>query len=49
MVDVPVSELKELNPSLRLDAMPPDSGFALRLPSGSREKFDLAYDGYTGR
>jgi membrane-bound lytic murein transglycosylase D len=48
-VDVPVSQLKELNPSLRMDTMPPDSGFALRLPSGSREKFDLAYDGYTGR
>jgi membrane-bound lytic murein transglycosylase D len=48
-VDVPVSQLKELNPSLRMDAMPPDSGFALRLPSGSREKFDIAYDGYTRR
>ena len=47
-VDVPVSQLKDLNPSLRMDAMPPDSGFALRLPSGSREKFDMAYDGYTG-
>ena len=46
-VDVPVSQLKELNPSLRMDAMPPDSGFALRLPSGSREKFDVAYDDYT--
>jgi len=48
-VDVPVSQIKELNPSLRMDTMPPDSGFALRLPSGSREKFDLAYDGYTRR
>lgn len=48
-VDVPVSQLQDLNPSLRMDAMPPDSGFALRLPSGSRDKFDLAYDGYTRR
>ncbi len=43
-IDVPVSQLQELNPSLRHDAMPPDSGFALRLPSGTREKFDLAYE-----
>ncbi len=48
-VDVPVSRLQELNPSLRLDAMPPGSGFALRLPPGSREKFDLAYEVYTRR
>jgi len=48
-IDVPVSRLKELNPSLQLDAMPPSSGFALRLPAGSREKFDLAYEVYTQR
>ncbi len=48
-IDVPVSRLQELNPSLRLDAMPPGSGFALRLPSGSREKFDLAYEAYSRR
>jgi len=48
-IDVPVSRLQELNPSLRLDAMPPGSGFALRLPPGSREKFDLAYEVYTRR
>lgn len=48
-VDVPVSQLQELNPSLCQDAMPPDSGFALRLPSGSREKFNLAYDALTRR
>ncbi|MCE5334080.1 MAG: lytic transglycosylase domain-containing protein [Desulfobacteraceae bacterium] len=48
-IDVPVSQLQELNPSLRLDAMPPDSGFALRLPSGSRDKFDLAYEVSTRR
>jgi membrane-bound lytic murein transglycosylase D len=43
-IDVPVSQLMELNPSLCQDTMPPGSGFALRLPSGAREKFDLAYD-----
>jgi membrane-bound lytic murein transglycosylase D len=43
-IDVPVSRLKELNPSLQLDAMPPSSGYALRLPAGYREKFDLAYE-----
>ncbi len=48
-IDVPVSRLKELNPSLRLDTMPPSSGFALRLPPGTREKFDLAYEVYSGR
>ncbi|MFZ0932125.1 MAG: lytic transglycosylase domain-containing protein [Syntrophobacteraceae bacterium] len=48
-IDVPVSRLQELNPSLRQDAMPPGSGFALRLPPGSREKFDLAYEVYTRR
>ncbi len=48
-IDVPVSRLQELNPSLRLDAMSPGSGFALRLPPGSREKFDLAYEVYTRR
>jgi membrane-bound lytic murein transglycosylase D len=48
-IDVPVSRLKELNPSLRHDTMPPSSGFALRLPPGTREKFDLAYEVYSGR
>jgi membrane-bound lytic murein transglycosylase D len=48
-IDVPVSRLKELNPSLQLNTMPPGSGFALRLPAGSREKFDLAYEVYTRR
>jgi len=48
-IDVPVSRLQELNPSLRQDTMPPGSGFALRLPPGSREKFDLAYEVYTRR
>ncbi len=48
-IGVPVSHLQELNPSLREDAMSPGSGFALRLPPGSREKFDLAYEVYTRR
>jgi membrane-bound lytic murein transglycosylase D len=48
-IGVPVSQLQDLNPSLRQDAVPPDSGFALRLPSGYREKFDLAYDLNTRR
>ena len=48
-IDVPVGRLKELNPSLQLDAMPPGSGFALRLPPGYREKFDLAYEAHTQR
>jgi len=48
-IDVPVSRLMELNPSLQLNAMLPGSGFALRLPSGYREKFDLAYEAHTQR
>ncbi|MDR3568941.1 MAG: lytic transglycosylase domain-containing protein [Syntrophobacteraceae bacterium] len=48
-VDVPVGRLKELNPSLRQDTMSPSSGFALRLPPGTRDKFDLAYEVYSGR
>jgi len=48
-IGVPVNQLQELNPSLRQDAMPPDSGFALRLPPGLREKFDLAYEVHTRR
>jgi len=48
-IDVPVSRLQELNPSLQLNAMLPGSGFALRLPSGYREKFDLAYEAHAPR
>jgi len=48
-IDLPVSHLQELNPSLQEDAMSPRSGFALRLPPGSREKFDLASEVYTRR
>jgi membrane-bound lytic murein transglycosylase D len=48
-IDVPVGRLQELNPSLQQDAMSPGSGFALRLPLGSREKFDLAYEAHARR
>ena len=48
-IDVPVSHLQELNPSLQQYAMSPGSGFALRLPPGSRETFDLAYEVHTRR
>jgi membrane-bound lytic murein transglycosylase D len=43
---VPVSDLKDLNPSLRLDRLPPDCGVNLNLPSGARDKFNLAYEKY---
>jgi membrane-bound lytic murein transglycosylase D len=43
---VPVSYLQDLNPSLRLDRLPPDCGVNLNLPSGARDKFDLAYKQY---
>ena len=39
-IEVPISDLKDLNPSLRLDRLPPDCGVNLNLPSGAREKFD---------
>jgi membrane-bound lytic murein transglycosylase D len=42
-VDVPVSHMRDLNPSLRMDRLPPEGGFNLHLPSGARDKFDLAY------
>jgi membrane-bound lytic murein transglycosylase D len=45
-LDVPVDRMRELNPSLRTDRVPTDSDFALRLPSGARDRFDLAYEGY---
>lgn len=43
-VDVPVTQLKQLNPSLKQDRLPPDQGFALRLPPGAKRKFLLAYE-----
>lgn len=42
-VDVPVGYMRDLNPSLRLDRLPPESGFNLNLPPGARDRFDLAY------
>jgi membrane-bound lytic murein transglycosylase D len=45
-IKVPVSDLQVLNPSLRLDRLPPDCGVNLNLPSGARGKFDLAYESY---
>jgi len=45
-IKVPVSYLQDLNPALRLDRLPPDCGVNLNLPSGAREKFDLAYEQY---
>ncbi|NTW37074.1 MAG: lytic transglycosylase domain-containing protein [Syntrophobacteraceae bacterium] len=43
-ISVPVNTMQELNPSLRLDVLPPDCDVNLNLPSGARDKFDLAYD-----
>lgn len=45
-LEVPVSHLQDLNPSLRLDRLPPDCGVNLNLPSGARDKFALAYERY---
>jgi membrane-bound lytic murein transglycosylase D len=45
-IKVPVGDLQELNPSLRLDRLPPDCGVTLNLPSGAREQFSLAYKEY---
>jgi membrane-bound lytic murein transglycosylase D len=45
-IKVPVGDLQDLNPSLRLDRLPPDCGVNLNLPSGARDKFDLAYEIY---
>jgi membrane-bound lytic murein transglycosylase D len=42
-INIPISHMQDLNPSLRLDRIPPDGEFALNLPSGARDKFDLAY------
>lgn len=45
-LEVPVSYLQDLNPSLRLDRLPPDCGVDLNLPSGAGDKFALAYEKY---
>jgi membrane-bound lytic murein transglycosylase D len=43
-VDVPLKQLRILNPSLRQNQLPPNKGFDLRLPPGAKEKFMLAYE-----
>jgi membrane-bound lytic murein transglycosylase D len=45
-IQVPVAYLKDLNPALRQDRLPPDCGVPLNLPSGARDKFDIAYQGF---
>lgn len=46
-IDVPTSDLRDLNPSLRQDRLPPNGGgVQLNLPSGAREKFQIAYESY---
>lgn len=42
-IGVPLKDLRDLNPALRLDRLPPDGGVDLHLPSGTRAKFDLAF------
>ena len=41
-IDVSASELQELNPSLLRMTTPQDRGFKLRLPAGTKEKFETA-------
>lgn len=45
-LSVPLDDLRELNPSLLHDRVPPDTGFNLRLPPGARDRFDVAYQQY---
>jgi membrane-bound lytic murein transglycosylase D len=45
-LDVPVKQLRTLNPSLRQDRLPPGKGFSLRLPPGAKEKFLAAYENF---
>jgi membrane-bound lytic murein transglycosylase D len=45
-VNATVTELRLLNPSLKRDCLPPDQGFALRLPAGTKKKFLLAYEAH---
>ncbi len=42
-VEMPLKDLKDLNPALRLDRLPPDCGVDLHLPSDVRGKFEVAY------
>ncbi len=48
-INVPVNTLQELNPSLRLDVLPPDCNVNLNIPSGARDRFDLAYENHLRR
>jgi len=48
-INVPIGQIRDLNSSLVHDRVPPENGFALRLPSGTRDKFDLAYEDYLKR
>ncbi len=43
-LEMPLKELKALNPALRLDRLPPDCGVELHLPSSVRGRFELAYN-----
>lgn len=45
-LEVPLSHLQDLNPSLCLDQLPPDCGVELNLPSGARDKFVMAFEQY---
>ena len=45
-IQVPVSDLRVLNPSLRKDSIPPGSEYTLRLPLGAHDRFSLAYRDY---
>jgi membrane-bound lytic murein transglycosylase D len=45
-LEVPVCELRNLNPSLRQDCIPPGSEFTLRLPLGAHDRFEVAYKDY---
>lgn len=45
-LDTPLSRLQDLNPSLRLDRLPPDGGGYLNVPSGAKAKFGLAYQNF---
>ncbi len=45
-LDVSLNDMRNLNPSLSRDQIPPDSNFDLRLPSGARDRFNVATGGY---
>lgn len=45
-VGVSVDFMQDLNPSLRRDRLPPECGYNLHLPSGARDRFDIAYKQY---